>query len=81
MIINFINKPRTISTQMKRTHTCGELGIKDVKKKDIVLCKVKGNHYLHLVKAVGKKRVLIGNNHGHINGWTKNIYGKVVGKS
>ena len=46
---------------------------------DIVYCKVKGNHYTHLVKGKNNKRgVLIGNNHGRINGWTKNVYGKVT---
>lgn len=51
----------------------------DTKVGDIVYCKVKGNFYTHLVKAKNEKRgCLIGNNHGHINGWTKNIYGKVV---
>ena len=51
----------------------------DVKKGDIVYCKVRGNCYTHLVHGVNKKRgCLIGNNHGHMNGWTKNIYGKVI---
>lgn len=46
---------------------------------DIVYCKVKGNYYTHLVKAKNEKRgVQIGNNHGRINGWTKNVYGKVT---
>jgi hypothetical protein len=46
---------------------------------DIVYCKVKGNYYTHLVKAKDEKRgVQIGNNHGNINGWTKNVYGKVT---
>jgi len=46
---------------------------------DIVYCKVKGYVYTHLVKAKNnKKGCLIGNNHGHINGWTKNVYGKVI---
>lgn len=40
---------------------------------DIVLCKVKGNEYLHLVKAIkgknDKRRFQIGNNRGGINGW------------
>jgi hypothetical protein len=50
-----------------------------VKVGDIVFCKVRGNYYTHLVKAKNDKRgCLIGNNHGHINGWTKNIYGKVI---
>jgi len=46
---------------------------------DMVYCKVKGNLYTHLVKAKNEKRgCLIGNNHGRINGWTKNVYGKVT---
>jgi hypothetical protein len=44
---------------------------------DIVLCKVNGTQYLHLVKAVSGERFQIGNNRGRINGWTsrRNIFG------
>lgn len=44
---------------------------------DIVLCKVRGNHYLHLVKAARRSQYLIGNNRGGINGWISRaaIYG------
>ncbi len=46
---------------------------------DIVYCKVRGNVFTHLVKGKNNKRgLLIGNNHGRINGWTKNVYGKVI---
>lgn len=46
---------------------------------DIVYCKVKGSFYTHIVKAKNQDRgCLIGNNKGGINGWTKNIYGKVT---
>ncbi len=46
---------------------------------DIVYCKVKGNFYTHLVKAKNdKKGCQIGNNKGHINGWTKSVFGKVT---
>ncbi|MEM7556399.1 MAG: phage repressor protein [Cyanobacteria bacterium P01_A01_bin.84] len=46
---------------------------------DIVFCKVRGNVFTHLVKGKSDKRgLLIGNNHGRINGWTKNVYGKVI---
>jgi hypothetical protein len=46
---------------------------------DIVFCKVRGNCYTHLVKGKNAKRgLLIANNHGRINGWTKNVYGKVI---
>jgi hypothetical protein len=44
---------------------------------DIVLCRVNGAQYLHLVKAVSGERFQIGNNRGRINGWTsrRNIFG------
>jgi hypothetical protein len=46
---------------------------------DIVYTKVKGNFYTHLVKAKNKEKgCLIGNNKGGINGWTKQIFGKVI---
>jgi hypothetical protein len=47
---------------------------------DIVLCKVKGAQYLHLVKAVRDERYQIGNNRGGINGWIgrAQIYGRLV---
>lgn len=60
-------------------HLISPINIEDVEVGDIVYCKVKGNFYTHLVKAKNKDRgLLIGNNHGHINGWTKNVYGKVI---
>jgi len=40
-----------------------------LKVNDIVLCKVNGNQYLHLVKAIQGPRFQIGNNKGRINGW------------
>jgi hypothetical protein len=36
---------------------------------DIVLCKVRGTEYLHIVKAISGERFQIGNNRGGINGW------------
>ncbi len=47
----------------------------------VVLCKVNGSQYLHLVRAVGQDgRYQIGNNKGHVNGWctAANVYGVVV---
>ena len=45
---------------------------------DIVYCKVSGNFLTHLVKAKDPlKGCQIGNNKGGINGWTKNVFGKV----
>jgi hypothetical protein len=47
---------------------------------DIVLCKVSGQQYLHLIVAKEGERFLIGNNRGGINGWIgKNgIYGRLT---
>ena len=47
---------------------------------DIVLVRVRGRDYLHLIKAVNQGRFQIGNNRGHINGWVGHncIYGKAV---
>jgi hypothetical protein len=49
-----------------------------VKVGDIVLCKVRGREYLHLVKAIQGPRFQIGNNRGHVNGWVTagNIFGR-----
>jgi hypothetical protein len=51
---------------------------------DAVLCRCKGNVYVHLVKAIRghgpQQRFLIGNNRGGLNGWIGRaaIYGVVV---
>jgi hypothetical protein len=47
---------------------------------DIVLCKVNGSEYLHIVKAIQGERFQIGNNRGLINGWitARGIFGKCV---
>jgi hypothetical protein len=47
---------------------------------DIVLCRVRGNDYLHIVKAINGDRYQIGNNQGLINGWIgpNGIYGLCI---
>lgn len=61
--------------------------VMDVAIGDVVFCRVRGNYYLHLVKGLqhseGKnkptrRKVLVGNNHGHDNGWTDKVYGKLT---
>ena len=44
---------------------------------DVVLVRVHGTDYLHLIKAVNGERFLIGNNRGGTNGWVgkHGIYG------
>jgi phage repressor protein C with HTH and peptisase S24 domain len=42
----------------------------ELNKGDIVMCRVKGRDYLHLIKAVSSNgRYQIGNNRGGVNGW------------
>jgi SOS-response transcriptional repressor LexA len=47
---------------------------------DIVLVRVHGSDYLHLIKAISQGRFLIGNNRGGTNGWVGKhaIYGIAV---
>lgn len=60
-------------------HILAPVKWEDCNKGDIVYCKCKKNFYTHLVKAKdNEKGLLIGNNKGGINGWTKNVYGKVI---
>ena len=56
------------------------LGDRTLAAGDIVLCKVWGKQYLHLVKAVKGSQYLIGNNRGGVNGWVSRaaIYGIMV---
>lgn len=52
----------------------------DLRVDDIVLVRVRGRIYLHLIKAIDGRRFLIGNNHGGINGWVgpHAIYGIAI---
>lgn len=60
-------------------HKLIPISIDEVEIGDIVYCKVHGRFYTHLVKAKNEIQGLqIGNNHGRINGWTKQVYGKVI---
>lgn len=57
--------------------TVEPIGNRQLAKGDIVLCKVNGSQYLHLIKAIQGERYQIGNNIGRINGWIGigSIYG------
>jgi hypothetical protein len=47
---------------------------------DIVLCRVVGSQYLHIIKAMNGSRFQFGNNRGGINGWitANGIFGKLI---
>ena len=52
----------------------------ELEKGDIVLFKVGGSQYLHLIKAIQGTRFQIGKTSGRINGWigTNAVFGKCV---
>jgi len=74
-------KPKIHSGQLVTVEPVEE---DDIEKGDIVFCKVKGNHYVHLVQCIkqkmGGKRFQIGNNKGHTNGTIgfNSVFGKVT---
>jgi hypothetical protein len=49
--------------------TVEPIGDRKLQRGEIVLCKVNGSQYLHLIKAIQGDRYQIGNNIGRINGW------------
>lgn len=54
------------------------LPFSSIKVGDVVLCKVDGRQWLHLVTAIGSDgRYQISNNKGHVNGWCspQNVFG------
>ena len=69
-MVPLIKSKQTVLVEPVTLHEC--------EVSDVVLCKVKGKIYLHLIAAKDKKRgVQICNSKGRINGWTKKVYGKV----
>ncbi len=52
----------------------------DYQKGDVVFCKVGSRHIdAHLItKVAADGRFMISNNHGHDNGWTRKIFGRVI---
>lgn len=52
----------------------------DTRPGDIVLVRVRGRIYLHLIKARDEARLLIGNNRGGLNGWVAPgaVFGKAI---
>lgn len=54
----------------------------DVRGGDVVLCRVGRAEYLHVVLAVVRRQdaasAQIGNAHGRVNGWTSEVFGRLV---
>jgi hypothetical protein len=88
--ISFRPRGNSMTPKIKSGQLCtvrpyyGDL---DIKVGDVVLCKVRGAQYLHLVKAIKPPKNMdslpeyqIGNIHGRINGWCSEngIYGILI---
>lgn len=81
--VSFRPKGNSMLPKIKSGDLCTvtPIVIDDLKVNDIVLCKVKGNQYLHLVTAIDNKhRFQISNNKGFVNGWisSNSIFGKLI---
>jgi hypothetical protein len=79
--ISFRPRGNSMSGKIESGQLCTVEPLQDVsqlQKGDIVLCRVKGQEYLHLIKAIDGERFQIGNNRGFINGWigAASIYGQ-----
>ena len=70
--VSFRPRGGSMAGKIESGQLCTVEPVKDVttlKVGEIVLCKVGGNEYLHLIKAIQGQRFQIGNNRGFINGW------------
>jgi hypothetical protein len=80
--VHFRPRGNSMSGKIESGQLCTvtPINITDLQKGDIVLCKVNGFQYLHLIKAIQGERFQIGNNRGRINGWIgpNAIYGKCI---
>ena len=80
--VQFRPRGNSMSPRIKSGQLCTVAPADSYKVGDIVLCRVRGRAYLHLVKAIrsrnGNDSFQIGNNRGHINGWTTTVFGKLV---
>lgn len=79
--VKFRPKGSSMSGRIESGQLVTVVPVKDVNEISvgtIVLCKVHGREFLHLVKAVRHGQWQIGNNKGHVNGWVtaNGIYGR-----
>ena len=81
--VSFRPRGGSMTGRIESGQLCTVEPIEDIAKlcvDDIVLCRVKGAEYLHLIKAIQGQRFQIGNNRGYINGWIgpHSIFGRCV---
>lgn len=66
----------TLCFRYIREHRVTPIKWEDCKVGDVVFCKVRGSCVTHKVYAVDSEKGCLIGNKGHMNGWTKNVYGK-----
>jgi hypothetical protein len=78
--VQFRPRGRSMTGRIESGQLCTVAPVRpgDLAPGDIVLCKVNGAEYLHLVKDVQGDQFLIGNSRGRTNGWTRHIYGRLI---
>ena len=78
--ISFRPRGNSMSGKIESGQLCTVEPITEIKVGDIVLCRVNGREYLHIVKAKRGEQVKIGNNKGRINGWTSlnQVFGRCI---
>lgn len=67
--------PTIYSGQLCRVEPIGDVPIRPG---DIVLTRVGGRDYLHIVKSIADDRFLICNRRGRENGWTHRVFGRLT---
>jgi phage repressor protein C with HTH and peptisase S24 domain len=80
--VSFRPRGNSMSPRIKSGQLCivQPVDVSTLQKDDIVLCRVRGMEYLHLIKSIQENRFQIGNNHGNINGWigASSIFGRLI---
>ena len=80
--VSFRPRGNSMTGKIESGDLCTVVPVKidDLKVGDIVLCKMNGNQYLHLVTAIRSGTVQISNNKGRVNGWIgpNSVYGRCV---
>ena len=81
--VQFRPRGNSMTPKIKSGELCTVAPIADhatLETGDIVLCKVNGSQYIHLISAIQGPRFQISNNQGRVNGWVtaSAVYGKLV---
>lgn len=80
--VSFRPRGSSMTSRIRSGQLCtvAPVAFDEVRQGDVVLCKVRGAQYLHLVSAVRGGQVQISNAHGHVNGWVGPgaVFGRLV---